>query len=132
MVRAMHDYEELVRELRGPVHSLDCEFCNRKCCYPDGASDDKCVIIQAADAIEELVSNADKFKWISVEDRLPKYGDWVMGIGPKKGYYICEYRGVTHFPYEGDVPWFAAKGRCVTVTHWMPLPEPPKEADAID
>lgn len=50
----MRDYEELVRELRGPVHSLDCEFCNRKCCYPDGVSDDKCVIIQAADAIEEL------------------------------------------------------------------------------
>lgn len=65
--------------------------------------------------------------WISVEERLPKYGDWVLGIGPKKGYYVCEYRGISHFVYSGDIPWFAAKGKTVNITHWMHLPEPPKE-----
>lgn len=95
---------------------------------------------EAADAIEELQRQTDGWveqerkalinslpRWIPVTERLPKYGDWVLGIGPKHGYHICEYRGITHFPYSGDSPWFSAKGRSLTITHWMPLPEPPKE-----
>lgn len=70
---------------------------------------------------------AELQRWIPVTERLPEYGDWVLGIGPKHGYHVCEYRGITHFPYSGDSPWFAAKGRSLTITHWMPLPEPPKE-----
>lgn len=69
-------------------------------------------------------------RWIPATERLPKYGDWVLGIGPKNGYYVCEYRGMSHFVYGGDSPWFSAKGRAITVTHWMPLPEPPKEERA--
>lgn len=101
---------------------------------------------EAADAIAELQQIAGHYeecakdyfkdvcyykervpKWIPVTERLPKYGDWVLGIGPKKGYHICEYRGIMHFLYSGDSPWFSAKGRSLTITHWMPLPEPPKE-----
>lgn len=77
----------------------------------------------AADAIAEL----SKPRWIPVTERLPSYGDWVLGIGPKKGYYVCEYRGIVHWSSEGYDPWFSAKGSSVTITHWMPLPEPPKE-----
>ena len=40
---------------------------------------------------------------------------------------ICEYRGITHWRRDGYDPWFSAKGSSVTITHWMPLPEPPKE-----
>lgn len=71
----------------------------------------------AADAIEKLSAYTELYKdlagknqqmarklieekprCIPVTERLPSYGDWVLGIGPKKGYYV-----------------------------WMPLPEPPKE-----
>lgn len=76
--------------------------------------------------IERMVV-AGKPRWIPVTERLPLYGDWVLGIGPKKGYHVCEFRGITHFPYSGDIPWFTANGRSFTITHWMPLPEPPKE-----
>lgn len=102
--------------------------------------------MEAADAIKELQQQVEHYhgcmnewfeaaqeykaelpRWIPVTERLPKYGDWVLGIGPKKGYHVCEYRGISHFVYGGDSPWFSANGRAITVTHWMPLPTPPKE-----
>ena len=78
----------------------------------------------------ERFGKAEQFnRWIPVTERLPKYGDWVLGIGTKRGYHVCEYRGITHFPYSGDSPWFSAKGRTLTITHWQPLPELPTEAE---
>ena len=104
-------YEELIKELRK-------ESCGAKTTS----------WWRAADAIEELSGRGKNVpRWISATERLPKYGDWVLGIGPQKGYHVCEYRGITHFPYSGDIPWFSAKGRSLNITHWMPLPTPPKE-----
>lgn len=61
--------------------------------------------------------------WHRVEDDLPRYGDWVLCLGPKGGYYVSEFRGVS-----GLVgPRFHANGRYINATHWMPLPEPPEE-----
>ena len=87
------------------------------------------MVATAHDELANVIQSYEESKprWIPVTERLPKYGDWVLGIGPKHGYHICEYRGITHFPYSGDSPWFSAKGRTLTITHWMPLPEPPKE-----
>jgi len=58
-------------------------------------------------------------RWISVEDRLPEEGEWVLIFGP--GY---------HVPLEGFLisgAWIDDQFERRTVTHWMPLPEPPKE-----
>ena len=62
-------------------------------------------------------------EWVSVEDRFPE----------KSGRYLCRYRqnidgkfayctdfGSYNFDDEGG--WFVGE-----VTHWMPLPKPPKE-----
>ena len=87
-----------------------------------GMTDDGEAIINAIPAADVV----ERPRWIPITERLPKYGDWVLGIGKRKGYYVCEYRGLSHF-YSGDEPWFSSKGRAVNVTHWMPLPEPPKE-----
>lgn len=86
-------------------------------------TDDATLVCDAINAINAL----SKPGWIPVTERLPSYGDWVLGIGPKKGYYVCEYRGVTQWRRDGCDPWFSAKGSSVTITHWMPLPQPPKE-----
>ena len=55
-------------------------------------------------------------KWVSVEERLPKNGQWVL-----------TYCG-------GYANWFELNKWCgdswlkiMPVTHWLPLPEPPKE-----
>ena len=115
-------YDELVKELRDPCPHENCVICQK-----------------AADAIEDLEFACNRYekdykdlcaylpKWIPVTERLPSYGDWVLGIGPKNGYHVCEYRGMSHFVYGGDSPWFSSKGKAVNITHWMPLSEPPKE-----
>lgn len=56
-------------------------------------------------------------EWISVEDRLPEIGVYVMVFLGKQGhnpttYNFCQY---TKFGFHLS-----------NVTHWMPLPEPPK------
>ena len=45
-------YDELVKRLRDSEHEIDCSLCDRDCCYPDGKVHGKCIIIEAADAIE--------------------------------------------------------------------------------
>lgn len=64
-------------------------------------------------------------EWISVKDRLPEYGlrvlaahdDGVVRIGISKGYFpavVTKRQDTKAFGF-------------AEVTHWMPLPEPPKE-----
>ena len=45
-------YDELVKRLRNSEHEISCSLCDRDCCYPDGKVHGKCIIIEAADAIE--------------------------------------------------------------------------------
>jgi hypothetical protein len=74
---------------------------------------------QAADAIEEL----SKPRWIPVTERLPEYCKHVLVYAGffqpyiEAGYY-CEDRK-WRFTYDDT--------EIVGVSHWMPLPEPPKE-----
>ena len=69
-------------------------------------------------------------KWISVKKKLPDEGEMVLCVGTKGGMFIGElmvnaYRG-------GDscgvyVP--NSRHAYRNATHWMPLPEPPKQED---
>lgn len=73
-------------------------------------------------------------KWISVEDRLPEIGDKIIAYGDFWG-EIHDFQG----KHVGSGEW--VKGCYVdikadayychiyNVTHWMPLPEPPKEKE---
>ena len=69
-------------------------------------------------------------KWISVEERLPEPYRKVLALRegfPDTGRYICALDSTTLWiddtlVWNGDLKTW--KNR---VTHWMPLPEPPKE-----
>lgn len=78
-----------------------------------------------------------KQEWISVDERLPTCGELVLVssmdlIAEKHGwFYLARY---TNLQNDGvrfdDKRWLAEDGGIFgRVTHWMPLPEPPKESE---
>ena len=96
--------------------------CTREC--------EKCDLLQTNEdliaAYGMAVSALRAQQWISVKDRLPKDGKNVLVLIP--------YRGVilNYVSYRESDEWYVPDrlGRfsLSDVTHWIPLPEPPKEA----
>jgi len=64
-------------------------------------------------------------KWISVHDKLPPKAEWsgdtVLGYTEEGSIQIAMY--------EGELPdeWYDKFNDSGYITHWMPLPEPPKQ-----
>jgi hypothetical protein len=149
---AMRDCEELVKALRLCASNDPCDNC---LLFDDRiAGEDHCneiLIRKAADAIEELVSNADKFKWIMVESRPmdeEERKEWSERIGydlqddeaviytselPDDGQevIVCSKWGhVWLDTFSNDPDYgvgFEGNGDMDGIVAWMPLPEPPKE-----
>ena len=69
-------------------------------------------------------------RWIPVTERLPEYGVRVLATDMYEG---DDYTGIwTREEYKDDADgcWYDDHGwwhAIDDVTHWMPLPEPPKE-----
>lgn len=61
-------------------------------------------------------------KWIPVTERLPERNMEVLVCDTREDY-------VSVWEHMGDGLWFGNEGIWATkdITHWMPLPEPPKE-----
>lgn len=79
-------------------------------------------LLDAADAIEELLAAVPN--WISVEERLPDIAEKVLTCN---GDFVSENWLCTVASKVGRVNvWAYSEG---VVTHWMPLPEPPKEVE---
>ncbi len=59
-------------------------------------------------------------QWVSVKDRLPEKDTWVLSLEADKSMRVnC---------LASDDEWYCDDhGFVPTVTHWMPLPQPPKE-----
>lgn len=72
---------------------------------------------------DHLIANGVTVQeWISVKDRLPEYEKPVMGWDAE----MCDM-GIVNFIYG---QFFDILDMSETnVTHWMPLPEPPKEGE---
>lgn len=58
-------------------------------------------------------------RWISVDDILPEKNIEVM---------VCDKGGLFGTAYYDSVGWHSSN-TCYRITHWMPLPEPPKEGE---
>lgn len=82
------------------------------------------------EALKEAIEWGSSSRWISIQDRLP-IGDhadmWCLVASiNEEGEHDIE--SATYFKADG---YFAKTGDCISpivgeVTHWMPLPEPPK------
>jgi len=68
--------------------------------------------------------NAAQPKWISVKERLPKMNELCIVNTKWRGIVPATYGNKSWIFDEGQ-GWF--KKVLSYVTHWMPLPEPPKE-----
>ena len=81
-----------------------------------------------------LISNGVTVQeWISVKDRLPdnKEHDWVLAqVVEDNGYMhipkVMEYRQLRNDWFEETYGWLSEHNGLFSVTHWMPLPNPPK------
>ena len=71
-------------------------------------------------------------QWISVKDKLPKDERNVLayyGFNRGDGDLGMRFIGVlSYFAFDQNRHW-QHEGTGLTVTHWMPLPEPPTEVD---
>ena len=72
-------------------------------------------------------------EWISVTERLPdnKEHDWVLAqVVEDNGFMhipkVMEYRQSKNDWFEETYGWISEHNGAFTVTHWMPLPPPPK------
>ena len=85
--------------------------------YEDQKLSETC--FRAANAIDELQSQLPK--WIPVTERLPDYDKAVL--------CHCRANIIETLCLENDGHWYGYSGRYMKgfVTHWMPLPKPPKE-----
>ena len=82
------------------------------------------------EAANYLIANGVTVQeWISVKDRLPEDEGWYqVYTAPDKGYKsINKARFCKGFEWDNFTPhWHGAGGTWGNVTHWMPLPQPPK------
>lgn len=74
-------------------------------------------------------------KWVKVEDALPEIAEWVLAWGqvysesnqckiPFKQYVVQRYQIERH---SNDWVTDSCADYNIEVTHWMPLPTPPKD-----
>ena len=102
---------------------------------------------KAADAIEDLIaalaaSNEviakGKPRWIPATERLPEENQLVIGFTPVDGYMFVGYYfsymwgGKTETQWRIITSMRSTKDVTKRVTHWMPLPQPPKEGKKTD
>lgn len=128
--------EKLIRCLKycatttdGDHHCGGCERWEYDCGSSHCVDD---LMLQAAEALEQQ-------KWIPVTERLPDNLDAYLVV------VMYKYNHELEYSYDTDVATFDPSGDagyidgvwstyndwdegqdCLTVTHWMPLPEPPK------
>ena len=79
-------------------------------------------------AADHLISNSVTFqKWIPVTERLPDmHGTFIVALyirSRKRKYSDSATFDPVTKRWRTHLFW----GKCMKVTHWMPLPEPPKE-----
>ena len=89
----------------------------------DEITDEKIALLTAIDALEQ------DNKWISVKDRRPEPNTWIM-VYIKYPSPVFEFEtGIQKMSGIKKVFYYGEGFYCDfgTITHWMPLPEPPKE-----
>ena len=120
----MRDHAELVKALRCcskiDARNNGCDSCPYEYCGDDCQNLCGC----AADAIEELLAAVPH--WISVEERLPEKHVEVLICTEDYGKNELGFAIVAVWDGSDWIETWNREKSIHYVTHWMPLPEPPK------
>lgn len=136
MLERITEDAELIKALRCGGHNMIFHYCDKEDCpycqysYHDNLH--RCNVqelgIDAADAIEELISRVPK--WVSVKDELPSPihpsdPDYRPYLIIADGYmYVADYSYDKYF--ETCYSFYVDGEEMTGVTHWCKIPEPPK------
>lgn len=108
------------------------EYCNTYSVYLQGKGQGvaQCALRRVKEFAKENAADVQPVnKWISVKDRLPEIGKSVLIYYPK-----WDGDEIQVAKLEGDGMMFDICGEfnigTGVITHWMPLPEPPKDGDS--
>ena len=83
-------------------------------------------------ALHEWIIEHMEPKWISVNERMPEklnennqsyLSEYVIGFDGER-YRVGQFKV---YKYDGSCEFFDGYGFTDKITHWIPLPEPPKE-----
>ncbi len=129
----MSENEELVKTLHHCVASMNCATCTVENIDKEAKKQQRCVTLllaKAADAIEKLQGmlylmkktaewlNEKIPRWTSVDEALPeKYGTVLVTTERGSVMVCCYYPQAKNWNTRAKVKW------------WMPLPQPPQEAN---
>lgn len=117
--QTMTDRDRLIELL----HLTPTEFGKTK----NDLTDNRCFVEFAADYL--LANGVIVPQWISVNDKLPEENTRVLVYRPNQ-FYEIHVVSRTKFDWEKwDTDWSAKDTKKVKehlITHWMPLPEPPR------
>ena len=108
---------ELLLQEDNVCEPSDCKYCGVK---------GSCGYYRTADRL--IANGVTVQKWISVKDRLPEEGEYVLCVLKGFNYggkiQVCKFVPADKFK---DKPYFEHfRNGFPSVTHWMPMPEPPK------
>ncbi len=69
-------------------------------------------------------------EWISVKDKLPPENESVLVVvhGYRRGFEPISLVEISSYSHDFDFIFDDLPISRIDVTHWMPLPEPPEEA----
>ena len=105
---------------------MTCMKCRHweQCVLPDGTTHyygKECACANVDHLCKWFVPKNEQPKWIPVTERLPRFANVVI-VYRKHGLIGLDF----FIPMFGE--WAKVRnGRRFPVTHWMPLPQPPKE-----
>lgn len=125
----MNDYRELVERLRTENETLTAQLTASEAARADLGK-------RLAAVQQELAQVKTERSWISVKDRLPGWYETVLiAIATINGYgdpaQLVTIGGYDHSEKRWEQYTSTDRQLCrgETVNHWMPLPEPPEDAE---
>lgn len=116
----MTDIDKLIKSCQTCLHNNVCKFTDEELCK--GTK----VKYLITDCKDYFANGVTVNEWISVEDRLPEPMEWVLCFCSTNVVHILRLDDYGHY--------WTAQSLCKHykkeyVTHWMPLPQPPKEVE---